>query len=488
MSETKKLTRKEQKEQKLIAKKIESERARVHREMVAKEKKNAALDKIAPTDSFISLQHINKIYDNHVQAVYDFNLEIKEHEFIVFVGPSGCGKSTTLRMIAGLEDITAGDLYIDGTYSNAVEAKNRNIAMVFQSYALYPHLTVYENMAFGLKIKHLPKNVIDEKIQKAAKILEIGDYLNRRPSALSGGQCQRVALGRAIVRDAKIFLMDEPLSNLDAKLRVSMRSEIIKLHEELNATTIYVTHDQTEAMTMATRIVVMNKGFVQQIGTPQEIYNHPANTFVATFIGSPAMNLLHPVITDNTLKFNNGFEIQFNDKMMRDYRRFYRQGLKDAKEELQSIEDNWTERNELLEKLSALKESGSESEINKINAKLAIIEKANVRRNTLIDIIEKYQNRKSVDENDIIFGVRPDDIIKVSELTSKSVPSKSFTASVNVAELLGNQYYVHINFAGEKVIFNAPAERIMKSNDTLHAAFDLKKIHLFDPVTKKIIF
>ena len=240
----------------------------------------------------VSLKNINKIYDNNVQAVFDFNLEIKDKEFVVFVGPSGCGKSTTLRMIAGLEDITSGELYIDGKLMNDVTPKDRDIAMVFQSYALYPHMSVYDNMAFGLKIRRMPKKEIDERVHEAARILEIEQFLDRKPKALSGGQRQRVALGRAIVRHAKVFLMDEPLSNLDAKLRVQMRAEIIKLHENLGATTIYVTHDQTEAMTMASRIVVMKGGYIQQIGAPIDIYHNPANLFVASFIGSPAMNLI----------------------------------------------------------------------------------------------------------------------------------------------------------------------------------------------------
>ncbi len=236
------------------------------------------------------LKQINKIYPNKVQAVFDFNLEIKDKEFIVFVGPSGCGKSTTLRMIAGLEEISAGELYIDGELSNNVLSKDRDIAMVFQSYALYPHMSVYKNMAFGLMMRKYPKDEIDRRVREAAEILELTPYLDRKPRALSGGQRQRVALGRAIVRNAKIFLMDEPLSNLDAKLRVQMRSEIIKLHERLQTTTIYVTHDQTEAMTMATRIVVMKDGYIQQIGTPKEIFQFPANKFVGGFIGAPSMN------------------------------------------------------------------------------------------------------------------------------------------------------------------------------------------------------
>lgn len=238
------------------------EREKYHKEVLLDEKKNKSNKKIAPNDAYISLLHINKIYDNHVQAVFDFNLDIQKHEFIVFVGPSGCGKSTTLRMIAGLEDITSGDLYIDGTYSNDLTPKERDISMVFQSYALFPNMTVYQNMAFGLKINHVNKEELDRRVRNAAEILQLTDYLDRKPANLSGGQMQRVALGRAIVKDSKLFLMDEPLSNLDAKLRVAMRSEIVDLHNKLGATTIYVTHDQTEAMTMATRIVVMNKGYV----------------------------------------------------------------------------------------------------------------------------------------------------------------------------------------------------------------------------------
>lgn len=244
----------------------------------------------------LSLQHIQKIYDNQVHVVKDFNLEIKDKEFIVFVGPSGCGKSTTLRMIAGLEEISAGELLIDGKRMNDVPAKARNIAMVFQNYALYPHMTVYDNMAFGLKMQKMDPGIIDERVNWAAQILGLRDYLKRKPGALSGGQRQRVALGRAIVREAGVFLMDEPLSNLDAKLRVQMRAEISKLHQKLNTTMIYVTHDQTEAMTMATRIVIMKDGIVQQVGAPKMVYNHPANMFVAGFIGSPAMNFIRGAI------------------------------------------------------------------------------------------------------------------------------------------------------------------------------------------------
>ena len=232
-----------------------------------------------------------QITDKGVVAVQEFNLEIKDKEFIVLVGPSGCGKSTTLRMIAGLEEISEGELYIGDRLVNDVAPKDRDIAMVFQNYALYPHMTVYENMAFALKLRHTPKDEIDKAVKEAAEILDITQYLGRKPKALSGGQRQRVAIGRAIVRDPQVMLMDEPLSNLDAKLRNQMRAEIIKLRQKINTTFIYVTHDQTEAMTLGDRIVIMKDGFIQQIGTPQEVFNHPYNLFVAGFIGSPQMNL-----------------------------------------------------------------------------------------------------------------------------------------------------------------------------------------------------
>ena len=256
------------------------------------------------------LENINKIYDKDVHAVKDFNLHIKDKEFIVFVGPSGCGKSTTLRMIAGLEEITDGELYIDDKKMNDVAPKNRDIAMVFQNYALYPHMNVYDNMAFSLKLRKVKKKEIDERVKEAAAILGLEDLLKRKPKALSGGQRQRVALGRAIVRDAKVFLMDEPLSNLDAKLRVQMRAEIQKLHQRLQTTTIYVTHDQTEAMTMATRLVVMKDGLIQQIGTPKEVYDNPNNMFVGGFIGSPAMNFFKGTLTDHSIQIeDNEIEI-----------------------------------------------------------------------------------------------------------------------------------------------------------------------------------
>ncbi len=266
--------------------------------------------------SEVKLVKINKVYDGGVHAVHDFSIHIQDKEFIVFVGPSGCGKSTTLRMIAGLEEISSGDLIIDGKLANNVAPKDRDIAMVFQSYALYPQMTVYDNMAYALKLRKVPKAEIDARVREAARILKLTPYLDRRPKALSGGQRQRVALGRSIVRNPKVFLMDEPLSNLDAKLRVAMRSEIVRIHESVGATTIYVTHDQVEAMTMATRIVVMKDGYVQQIGAPNEIYQYPTNMFVAGFIGTPAMNFMRGTITGDGYFAHNdtGLKIKLTEE------------------------------------------------------------------------------------------------------------------------------------------------------------------------------
>ena len=246
----------------------------------------------------VELKGMSKVYEGNVRAVDNANIVVEDKEFVVLVGPSGCGKSTTLRMVAGLEDITEGELYIDGELMNDVPPKDRNIAMVFQNYALYPHMTVYENMAFGLRIKKVEKSEIDRRVHEAARILDIEKFLDRKPKALSGGQRQRVAVGRAIVRNPKVFLFDEPLSNLDAKLRVQMRAELSDLHLRLNATIIYVTHDQVEAMTMASKIVVMKDGKIQQIGSPLFLYNHPVNKFVAGFIGSPPMNFLSVKVTE----------------------------------------------------------------------------------------------------------------------------------------------------------------------------------------------
>ena len=354
-------------------------------------------------DAYVSLRHIDKIYDNKVQAVFDFNLDIQKQEFIVLVGPSGCGKSTTLRMIAGLEEISGGELYIDHVLSNDLAPKNRNIAMVFQNYALYPHMTVYDNLAFGLKMTHVPKDEIVERVLNAAKILGLEELLDRKPKALSGGQRQRVALGRAIVRNAKVFLMDEPLSNLDAKLRVQMRAEIIKLHDELKATTIYVTHDQTEAMTMASRIVVMNKGYIQQIGTPIEVYNKPANTFVASFIGAPAMNLLNVTYKDGVITFSDG--------------------------------------------------------------------------NTLT-LPKHYLKEKELPE-EFILGIRPENI-----KTTFKEDKDSYPVEIQVAELLGREYYVHTLFGGIDLVSNTEVNEKLSMHDKCFIKIDKEKLHFFNKDTQ----
>jgi len=261
----------------------------------------------------VLLDHVYKSYDRKHEAVSDFNLEVYEHEFLVMLGPSGCGKSTILRMIAGLEEITSGNIYMDGLLSNDLAPRNRHIAMVFQNYALYPHMTVYENMAFGLKMRKTPTGEIDRRVREAAIILDIEGYLNRQPRSLSGGERQRVALGRAMVREPEVFLMDEPLSSLDAQLRIQMRAEILKLHQKTASTFIYVTHDQTEAMTMGSRIVVINNGRIQQTDTPQRIYECPANRFVAGFIGSPSMNFFNASLQNN----GGGFSLSVNSHILK---------------------------------------------------------------------------------------------------------------------------------------------------------------------------
>lgn len=408
--------------------------------------------------SYVSLRNINKVYDNKVQAVFDFNLEIARKEFIVFVGPSGCGKSTTLRMIAGLEDITSGELWIDGQYSNDRAPKDRDIAMVFQSYALYPHMSVYDNMAFGLKIRRYPAAEIERRVKEAARILEIEEYLERKPKALSGGQRQRVALGRAIVRNAKVFLMDEPLSNLDAKLRVQMRSEIIKLHEELDATTIYVTHDQTEAMTMATRIVVMKAGYIQQIGTPLEIYNNPSNLFVAGFIGSPAMNFINVNYEKGMIVFEDGKKIKLAADVVKAHDAFYANATKEANLVL----------DELLAEKAALKEENKTLE-----------EKISVQRDLLTSFKEPHK---------VVFGLRPEDIYEATPENVDKHPGEVYGIKVSVAELLGHEYYVHADFAGSDLVAKIPSNRPIAIHDDLKLVFDVRKAHLFDIKTTKRIY
>ncbi len=368
------------------------------------------------------LDKIYKKYPNATQyAVEDFNIDIKDKEFIVFVGPSGCGKSTTLRMVAGLEDITEGEFKIDGKVMNDVAPKDRDIAMVFQNYALYPHMTVFDNMAFGLKLRKFKKDEIKRRVDEAGAILGLTDLLDRKPADLSGGQRQRVAMGRAIVRDAKVFLMDEPLSNLDAKLRVSMRTEIAKIHRRIGATTIYVTHDQTEAMTLADRIVIMSSspnsdktgtvGRVEQIGTPQELYNEPANKFVAGFIGSPAMNFFNVKVTGGKLTNNEGLNMD----------------LPEGKAKL-------------------LKEQGYEGK-------------------------------------EVILGIRPEDI-QASNLAQQAYPNQTIEAEVVVSELLGAETMLYLKAGSTEFVSRVEARDFRNPGEKITVALNLNKSHFFDTQTE----
>ena len=370
----------------------------------------------------LSLDKIYKKYPNATQyAVEDFNIDIKDKEFIVFVGPSGCGKSTTLRMVAGLEDITEGEFKIDGKIMNDVAPKDRDIAMVFQNYALYPHMTVFDNMAFGLKLRKFKKDEIKRRVEEAGTILGLSDLLDRKPADLSGGQRQRVAMGRAIVRDAKVFLMDEPLSNLDAKLRVSMRTEIAKIHRRIGATTIYVTHDQTEAMTLADRIVIMSSspnsdktgtvGRVEQIGTPQELYNEPANKFVAGFIGSPAMNFFNVKVTGGKLTNNEGLNMD----------------LPEGKAKL-------------------LKEQGYEGK-------------------------------------EVILGIRPEDI-QASNLAQQAYPNQTIEAEVVVSELLGAETMLYLKAGSTEFVSRVEARDFRNPGEKITVALNLNKSHFFDAQTE----
>ena len=438
----------------------------------------------------VRFENVNKIYDNNVQAVFDFNLEVSDKEFIVLVGPSGCGKSTTLRMLAGLEDITYGKIYIDDVVVNEVLPKNRDIAMVFQNYALYPHMTVYDNMAFALKMRHLPKEEIDQRVKEAAKVLALEEYLNRKPKALSGGQRQRVALGRAIVRTPKVFLMDEPLSNLDAKLRVQMRSEITRIHKKVNATTIYVTHDQTEAMTMADRIVIMKDGYIQQIGTPKEVYNNPKNMFVGGFIGSPAMNFL-------TAEYNAGkvtlkrqddkglIEYKLNDKELKKLKEYMLVKKDDINEMLSKIDEMTLklQNTQNSEKVDVNDVDGNKlftKRINK-NDKAKVEERLQKLNELKLRYVDELAN---INKNVFTFviGVRPEDIAIVD-----TINPNTFNINVELSELLGHELIVYTDIAGQKIIIKIPAHREISVGDKLIVEFDKSKVHFFDLDTQRVI-
>ena len=451
-----------------------------------KENNNKLVD--SSLESFVSLQNVNKVYPNGVHAVYDFNLEINKYDFIALVGPSGCGKSTTLRMIAGLEEISSGSLYIDKVYSNYLQSKDRNIAMVFQSYALYPQKTVYENIAFGLKIRKLPKEEIEERVFKASEILDLGDYLDRRPKELSGGQMQRVALGRAIVRQADLFLMDEPLSNLDAKLRVQMRSEIIRIHREVGATTIYVTHDQTEAMTMANVIVVMNKGFIQQAGRAMDVYNHPNNLFVATFIGSPAMNIIEARYENGRVNIGEGATLQLKDGFERVYQTFIESRKAQIKANLDDF-DNLTD--EIIEsmKASQIYKKEEKKELEPKKKKFTLFKKKEV--NTDIDKKSKreslLQELKALSVHydsianggSVKIGIRPEHIYLASYC---DVPHKSdvISAEVMLVERLGNESILHFNIFNTDFQVKTSRGEGIEIGDKVDLVFDLDKLHVFD--------
>ena len=429
--------------------------------------------------------NINKIYDNNVQAVFDFNLEVQDKEFIVFVGPSGCGKSTTLRMVAGLEEITSGDLYIDDKLVNNLEPKDRDIAMVFQNYALYPHMTVYENMAFSLKLKKIPRDEIARRVEEAANILGLSQYLNRKPKALSGGQRQRVALGRAIVRHPKVFLMDEPLSNLDAKLRVQMRTEIAKIHKKVGSTTIYVTHDQTEAMTMASRIVVMKDGYVQQIGTPREVYNMPANVFVGGFIGSPAMNFFKGKLFKNSFIITDENNQETKIVLDKEKVKILNDFIKDKEIKInQTFEENLNSlNNEYEEERNKLVNQNIPQEHKKkLEAREKNIENLDVKYKEEKDNLTNEHDVQLKNLHEIILGVRPEDIYVENDINNKN-PSTTINIECDVAELLGHETIVYGYIGGQRVVIKTSSANEISQGDKLIYQFDMNKVHFFDPTT-----
>ena len=373
----------------------------------------------------LSLRNVYKKYPGGVVAVSDFNLEIKDKEFIILVGPSGCGKSTTLRMVAGLEEISSGEVYIGDRLVNDVAPKDRDIAMVFQNYALYPHMTVFDNMAFGLKLRKVSKDEIKRRVEEAARILDIEHLLERKPKALSGGQRQRVALGRAIVREPKVFLLDEPLSNLDAKLRAQMRTEISKLHQRLGTTFIYVTHDQTEAMTMGTRIVVMKNGFVQQVDTPQNLYLRPCNLFVAGFIGSPQMNFIETKV----LCEDGVYYLEF----------------------------------------------GSEDTKRRAGVKFKIKLPEN-----------KTANLKEYIGKEVIMGIRPEHVHNEPELIASN-PDSIVEAKVEVTELMGAETYLYMDCEGQDINARVAPSSTAKPGDKIKIAISAENIHIFDKDTELTI-
>lgn len=475
------------KEKKLLKERYKQEMTRIkesYKKMIQEEEKRHKEKIEPPSNAFISLRGVNKVYDNYVYAVHDFSLDIEKDELVVFVGPSGCGKSTTLRMIAGLEEITTGDLFIDGKLANELSAKERDVSMVFQNYALYPHMSIFDNIAFSLQVRHYPKEEIEKRVKETAKTLQIEDYLYRFPKELSGGQRQRVALGRAIARQAKVFLMDEPLSNLDAKLRVSMRSEIIRLHNEFKTTTIYVTHDQAEAMTMADKIVIMKDGIIQQVGAPEIIYNHPKNTFVANFIGSPAMNLVNASYSHKgEIVFLNGTSIPLSSSEIKAHNDFYLSEIARVEKLIADKAYEEPDRNIVLtyhkEPLS-WKTIFKKKEYPHIKSSEEKLAELNDERKYYQDCLEK--------DHDIIFGIRPEDIHLKDEISKKMRLTSPIETKVDLFELLGSEYHLHLIFNEESLIAKCENDKEIKGKKTLEVYFDLRKMHIFDKKNERAIF
>ena len=474
--------------------------------------KDAEMKTEIKDETFLSLKNVMKVYPNGVKAVYDFNLDIKKHEFIVLVGPSGCGKSTTLRMIGGLEEISGGELFIDGKYSNETPSKDRRCAIVFQSYALYPHMTVYDNIAFPLKINKYPlktikedgseviemrkmtKEEIDEQVFKAVELLDLSQYLDRRPGELSGGQMQRVALGRAIVKNVPLFLMDEPLSNLDAKLRLTMRSEIVKLHNRIGATTIYVTHDQTEAMTMATKVVVMSRGFIQQIGTPKQVYNNPQNLFVARFIGSPTMNFFDGVYENGQIVLKNpDMVIPVGESFVERHNALYARRISEIKGLLENFNEDAADYMKKIQ--SALADDKKVVVVKKKKSLIGKIKELfNKQEQVLLFDEEKELASEKLGQLEgcvdnahaVVLGIRPERV-RIKRIAESDVKEGDVIVKATVCELLGAEYNVHFNLFGKDVVATVGVQEELFEGDLFKVELSESDFYAFDPITGDVI-
>ena len=470
------------------------------------------MEEMKNSEVFLSLKNIEKVYPNGVKAVYDFNLDIKKREFIVLVGPSGCGKSTTLRMIGGLEEISGGELLIDGKYSNETPSKDRRCAIVFQSYALYPHMTVFDNIAFPLKINKYPlktlqedgtetiemrkmtKEEIEEQVFKAVELLDLSQYLDRLPGELSGGQMQRVALGRAIVKNVPLFLMDEPLSNLDAKLRLTMRSEIVKLHNKIGATTIYVTHDQTEAMTMATKVVVMSRGFVQQVGTPKEVYNNPKNLFVARFIGSPTMNFFEGVYENGTIKLSDpDVSIPTSESFVQRHNALYNRRITEMKGLFESFGEDQAAYVRKIQ--SALADDKKVITLKKKKSIVEFFKKLFKKEEEVI----LFEDEKKVAEeklngleaaltsaHKVVLGIRPERV-RIKHIQESEIQDGDIVVKATVCELLGAEYNVHFNLFGKDVVAAVDVSEELFEGDLFKVELNEADLYAFDPITGDVI-